>query len=52
MATSFIDDLMEDLIKDDKEGAIMTVQELREHQYGIPLRYYAQRYLLAPQGFV
>lgn len=50
MATSFIDDLMEDLIKDDKEGAIMTVQELREHQYGIPLRYYAQRYLFGATG--
>lgn len=50
MATSFIDDLMADLIKDDKEGAIMTVQELREHQYGIPLRYYAQRYLFGATG--
>lgn len=50
MATSFIDDLMEDLIKDDKDGAIMTVQELREHQYGIPLRYYAQRYLFGATG--
>lgn len=50
MATSFIDDLMDDLIKDDKEGAIMTVQELREHQYGIPLRYYAQRYLFGATG--
>ena len=50
MNRSFIDDLMEDLIKDDKEGAIMTVQELREHQYGIPLRYYAQRYLFGATG--
>lgn len=50
MAKSFIDSLMDDLQKTDKTGVIATVTELRENQYGLPLRHYAQQYLFGATG--
>jgi hypothetical protein len=50
MANSFISDMMADVVKGSKPGAIATVQELKENQFGLPLPHYAQQYLFGSTG--
>lgn len=46
----FMDNMMDDLKKSDKAGVITTVKELKENQFGMPLKHYAQQYLFGSTG--
>ena len=49
--SSFIDGMLEGLRKTGGDaGVVSTVSELRENQFGIPLRHYAQQYLFGATG--
>lgn len=50
MANSFIADMMADVVKGSRPGAVATVQELKEYQFGLPLPHYAQQYLFGSTG--
>lgn len=47
---SFIDAMVQSLAKKGMEGTVTSVKELRENQYGIPLKHYAQQYLFGATG--
>lgn len=47
---SLIADMMAELTKSDGSGAITTADELKENQFGFPLRHYAQQYLFGSTG--
>lgn len=50
MATNPFEDFMEEIVRKDKAGAVTTPAELRENQFGMPLRHYAQQYLFGATG--
>lgn len=50
MATSAIHDMIASLRKADSSGIMVTVKELKENQFGLPLRHYAQQYLFGATG--
>lgn len=45
-----LDAFMETIKKADSDGVVLTPQELRQQQYGLPLRHYAQQYLFGSTG--
>ena len=50
MATSAIHDMIASLRKADSSGIMVTVKELKENQFGLPLAHYAQQYLFGATG--
>lgn len=50
MAISAIHDMITSLRKADGEGIMVSVKELKENQFGLPLQHYAQQYLFGATG--
>lgn len=50
MANSAIHDMIAGLRKADGQGIMVSVKELKENQFGLPLAHYAQQYLFGATG--
>jgi len=50
MAASAIHDMIASLRKADGQGIMVSVKELKENQFGLPLAHYAQQYLFGATG--